>query len=145
MRLVELEGTFIKYEAREPHDEARRLHPHLAVAHWLVPVEEFEEAHGIQFLCPKSVEELGKLHAHRMRLWFFGKPVDREVGKNTAGKIIRFRIVSGRTIDTITLAPSVAAENDHCGWSGSIINGEAATFERAEPKSKVVVKKGAKL
>src|SRR5258708_12927369 len=75
VRLVELEGTFIKYEAREPHDEARRLHPHLAVAHWLVPVEEFEEAHGIPFLCPQSAEELANLPPHPTPLSSFRKPL----------------------------------------------------------------------
>jgi len=143
VKLRDLEATFIRYEAREPHDEARRLHPDAKVAHWLVPAEEFKDAHGIQFLCPQSVATHGKLHAHRIRLWFFGKPVDGEVGRNAAGKVVRFRVVSGETIDSLTLAPSVAAENDHCGWSGSILNGEAATFERADPKSKRLVKKGA--
>lgn len=142
MRLRDLDAKFIKYESREPHPEALRLHPDAKVAHWLVPVEDFAEAHGVQFLCPRSVETHGKIHAHTVRLWFFGKPVDNDVGRNAAGKSVRFRVVSGTTIDSLTLAPSVAPENDHCGWSGSILNGDAATFDRGEPKPKRL-KKGA--
>lgn len=131
MKLRDLGATFIKYEAREPHAEALLLHPDAKVAHWVVPVDRIEDAHGVQFRCPRSAEALGHGHAHMTRLWFFGKPVDREVGMNAAGKIIRFRVVAGTTIDTLTLAPSVPPENDLCGWTGSILAGEAGSFEKS--------------
>lgn len=142
MRLVDLGARFIRHEEREPHEEARRLSPAAKIAHWIVTAERFEDAHGVEFDCPAMRALHGKGHAHRIRLWFFGKPVGREIGMNRVGEIVRFRVVSGSTLETITLAPSVRVEDDACGqWSGSIMSGEAATFERPGSKEKPVKKR----
>jgi len=136
VKLSDLEATFIRYEAREPHAEALRLNPKAKVAHWVIPVESFEEAHGVQFACPKSTAERGKAHAHRARLWFWGAPVDPEIGKNKLGKPKRWRVVSGKTLDSLTLAPAIAEEDDFCGWAGTVQNGEVATAPAEKAKKK---------
>ena len=144
MKLLDLEAMFIRYESREPHAEALSLNPSAKVAHWIVPEASIDEAHGVQFLCPKAVAIHGKGHAHCVRLWFFGKPVDADVGRNAAGKVVRFRVVRGSVdLATLTLSPEVDEGDDLCGWTGAVKNGEASSVERQSSREKQL-KKGAR-
>ena len=134
MKLRDLEASFMAHEARAPNAESRALNPQWSPDYrqdWFITVDTFAEAHGLKFLCPKSFAANGGAKgAHFIIVWFSGKPVPPHIGRNKAGKIVRWQ-ASGTSLDDLILTPSIQEEDDLCKWhgfvgSGGIPQGEAA-------------------
>ena len=88
------------------------------------PVATVGEAHGVSFLCPKSYATNGGAKGtHSVYVFFAGSPY---AGRNKEGKEVRWNVVSGSTIDDLSLKPSIQEQDegmpaDHqCNWHGFV-------------------------
>jgi hypothetical protein len=118
MKLTELEPVFVRYEARvdtwtrvvgdsltwKPGDPTEQV---TGPREHVLFVETLEEAHGIEFLCPKCfvmhgvAPELGSHGNHGPSRWG----------------------VTGTGFSDLTLSPSILRDGG-CGWHGWIQSGE---------------------
>jgi hypothetical protein len=108
MRLRDLEPAFLAYNTVVEGAEKRVFHKQ---------VHEFNEAQGIEFLCPCCYEaNKGNVGTHLVIVWFKDKvPVDAEPGPGRWTP-------SGNSFDNLTLAPSIQLRGG-CNWHGFVQNG----------------------
>lgn len=125
MKLIDLDAHFIKWEGRPPTQEQHQRQPDIfpldGIVDWFIETEKLTEAHGICFLCPKSVAEKKD---HYIQVYFKGSPVPPHLGQNKDKKTVRW-ISSGSSYDDLTLHPSID-EQSECGWHGWVKNGDAS-------------------
>jgi hypothetical protein len=116
--LRELQGQFLAYEqeSKEEMFARGRAVPGDTFHH----VGTLAEAHGIRFLCPKSfAQHSGVEGAHSVQVFFAGSPVPPHIGKNKNGQTVRWN-ASGRSMDDLSLTPSIQEEDDICRWHGFV-------------------------
>jgi hypothetical protein len=90
------------------------------------PVNTLVEAHGISFLCPKSMQDTSNPpnYPHTIIVWFINSPVPPDVGTNSKGKTVRWT-ATGSSLEDLTLEPSVHEQSEFCGWHGFVTKGDA--------------------
>lgn len=117
-RLKELDGQFIRY--RQETEEERFARGAAKPTFFLEHVPTLAEAHGIRFLCPKSVAARGgKVGAHSVQIYFAGSPVPKDIGVNAKGDAVRWN-VSGTSLDDLSLSPSIQEQDNICQWHGFV-------------------------
>jgi hypothetical protein len=132
MKLRDLEASFIRYKKEIAGDgHGRKLED--GSTQWggfevevTSPVERFEDAQGIRFLCPLCFEKNnGAVGTHSIQITFEDRGVPDEFGThNDAGNPVRWKVVEGSTcIDDLKLSPSIALLSG-CKWHGYIGNNE---------------------
>lgn len=115
---MELEGQFIRY--REESSDEMFARGASKPCFFLEHVATLSEAHGIRFLCPKSVATRGgKIGAHSVQVYFAGSPVPSNIGVNSNGETVRWN-VSGTSLDNLSLSPSIQEQDNICGWHGFV-------------------------
>jgi len=83
-------------------------------------VETLPDAQGMMFLCPKCfAANGGPVRTHSVLVWFDGRGVLASMTPAPRWQ------VDGKTIDELSLAPSVHITGG-CGWHGWVKNGTAA-------------------
>lgn len=116
--LIELEGTFIRY--REESKEEMLVRGAATPSFFLEHVSTMAEAHGIRFLCPKSIaSHSGKVGAHSVQIYFVGSQVPNHIGVNAKGDAVRWT-ASGTSLDDLSLSPSIQEQDNICGWHGFV-------------------------
>ena len=137
MKLRDLDGRFLrwytvtsteqdaegKYVFRDEQGEAWGWSPRPVWDHF-EPVEKFAEAHGVEFLCPKSfAKNGGPKGTHSVYVWFEGSPVPGHIGQNKQGQTVRWK-ASGSGLDDLVLTPSIQEQDegslDLCLWHGFV-------------------------
>jgi hypothetical protein len=125
MKLRELDAHFIKWRLQPASDEDKALNPQFG-QDWkqniFQHVESLVAAHGIMFICPKSIADG---HQHHVLVFFTGSPVPPDIGTNKEGKTVRW-IPTGTGLDDLTLSPSILSQDTTCQWHGWVKNGDAA-------------------
>ncbi len=114
IRLADLEPSFRRYEERNGH-----------IYH--VKVDNIDEAHGVQFLCPKCFQANGgSIGTHAVLCWSRSKGVPEHAEPGPG----RWRL-EGTCLADLTLgiddgckSCSVKLTGDGCGWHGHVTNGE---------------------
>lgn len=123
MKLTGLEATFIRWYQRLASDEERKINPQWPVGYVIDCFQEvvsLREAHGIHFICPKCFNSDGR---HFIQVFFVGSPVPQHLGKNKAGKTIRWK-TTGTSLFDLSLQPSIEVQVG-CLWHGFVTNGDA--------------------
>jgi hypothetical protein len=116
--LRELKGQLIAY--REETREEMFARGASKPAALFVHVDALSEAHGVRFICPKSYDSHGGVvGAHSVQVYFASSPVPVDMGVNKDGKPVRWN-ASGKTIDDLSLTPSIQEEDNICGWHGFV-------------------------
>ena len=119
--LVQLEARFIAYRAETKEEMfARGVNEPACL---FTKVAALRDAHGVRFICPKSLAvHGGKAGAHSVLVYFEGSPVPSHFGVNKNGETVRWR-VSGTSLDDLALSPSIQEQDDVCGWHGFVGSG----------------------
>lgn len=116
--LRELEGQFIRF--REENSEEMFARGVANPSFFLEHVPALNEAHGIRFICPKSLATHGgKAGAHSVQVYFAGSPVPNHIGVNKNGEPVRWN-ASGTSLDDLSLSPSIQEQDSVCGWHGFV-------------------------
>jgi Family of unknown function (DUF6527) len=118
MRLRDLDAHFIRYFQESAEDMFKRG---VAVpADMFRKVETLSEADGIRFLCPKSFSAHGGPEGtHSIQVFFAGSSVPPHLGRNSKGETVRWT-ATGRSLDDLSLTPSIQEEGDVCKWHGFV-------------------------
>ena len=116
--LIELEAQFIRYRQESAEEMFARGADKPSI--FLEYVSKLSEAHGIRFICPKSfATHSGKIGAHSVQVYFAGSPVPAHIGVNQKGDAVRW-VVSGTSLNDLSLSPSIQEQNSICGWHGFV-------------------------
>lgn len=87
-----------------------------------VRTDAIAQSHGVIFLCPLCfAANGGNEGTHSILIPF----ADRGVPAEFCPKLPRWTFVSGTSLDTLTITPSILIHAP-CGWHGFITNGDAA-------------------
>lgn len=82
--------------------------------------DSFAEADGISFLCPKCFKENnGIVGTHGIHIYFQGRKIPDELGRNSRGETVRWS-ASGTGLDDLVLTPSILLEGPGCCWHGFV-------------------------
>jgi hypothetical protein len=131
MRLIELEPRFMKswIEHHPPGEWVDGVMSPDGVHRYRKEVATIEEADCIDFLCPLCfAKNGGAVGTHGCMVSFAGRDIPAGCGSiDSSGQPSRWTIVSGTTMNDLTLQPSILLSGPGCGWHGFITNGEATT------------------
>lgn len=106
MKLTQLDAKFVQYVDEKHHRYVKTL----------------EEAHGVQFQCPKCAIGLKKtkthiIGAHYILCWFRGMVPDGAFPAPGRWN------PKGTDLTDLSLTPSILITGPGCGWHGYITNG----------------------
>lgn len=91
-----------------------------------VPARSLAKAQGMRFLCPLCwVANKGRIGTHSVLVGFARRAPPGLFSCDSGGKDSRW-IVTGTSIEDLTLRPSIWLKGEGCGWHGYVTKGCAA-------------------
>lgn len=125
--LRELEAHFIRHEVQPAPPSHGKPLPNGTIR-WggfdtdvMVTVATLAEAQGLWYLCPLCfTKNGGPKGTHFVTTWFAGRGAPDRLGKNKAGKTVRWTLGAKSTgLDDLALTPSILLQGG-CNWHGFI-------------------------
>ena len=105
LRLATLEAEFVRY----------------GKSGGMAMADGFADAQGLWFLCPKCFTgNNGPVGTHGVLVWFEGRGVPPEATPGPGRWLI-----TGTSLETLVLTPSIHLKGEGCGWHGFITDGRA--------------------